>query len=149
MKQRQSGLSLIQLMLVLALIGIVVAMIVPHVKARWARNQTSEAYDVLTHAKLTVAQYQAQQHVLPADAKVAGIPAGASTYLSALTLKSEQAQGSVTISGTLQNVNNRIEGKTLALHGTFSADQKWHWHCTSTVDIAWQNYLPDVCRIPL
>ena len=57
MKNRQKGFSLIELMIVIAIVGILAAIAIPSYKTYVLKAKTADFYSFLTHAQLDVADY--------------------------------------------------------------------------------------------
>ena len=93
MKKVQQGFTLIELMIVVAIIGILAAIAIPAYQDYIARSQASEAVNLTSGLKATVADIYANQGVFTnADTGSQGIPAAASitgTKLQALLLAEE------------------------------------------------------------
>jgi type IV pilus assembly protein PilA len=67
---RQQGFSLIELMIVVAIIGILAAVAIPAYRDYVARSQVSEAVELLTGAKASLAEFYADKGRWPADASL-------------------------------------------------------------------------------
>jgi type IV pilus assembly protein PilA len=150
MKQLQKGFTLIELMIVVAIIGILAAVAIPAYQDYIARSQMSEAVSLLGAAKTPIAEYISDKGAMPAltdavstttgkyMASMAVSPAGGTTIgpTSSLTLEATMATASV---------NGAIAGKTV---GMSSADGARSWNCTSTgtTSPVSAKYLPAACR---
>ena len=76
--KRQSGFTLIELMIVVAIIGILAAIALPAYQDYTARSQVSEAMSLASGLKIQVADIYADEGALTnADSGVGGIPAAA------------------------------------------------------------------------
>ena len=79
MKKIQSGFTLIELMIVVAIIGILAAVAIPQYQNYVARTQMSEALSLASGSKVALAEYFQSNGVFPGDNATAGI--GVSTTI--------------------------------------------------------------------
>ncbi len=70
-KKAQKGFTLIELMIVIAIVGILAAIALPAYQDYIVRSKMSEAVAALAEAKTTVTEYVASNGGLPAEADVA------------------------------------------------------------------------------
>ena len=76
-KKAQKGFTLIELMIVIAIVGILAAIALPAYQDYIVRSKVSEAMVALAAAKTTVSEYVASTGNLPADSAAVGIPTDA------------------------------------------------------------------------
>ncbi len=114
MKQIQKGFTLIELMIVVAIIGILAAIAIPAYSDYTAKAQASEAFVILDGLKTTVAEQMSQ------DSTVCDISAGVLSGKAVTSTAAAVASGVCTITATFGTaVNAGISGKTVKM--TFTA----------------------------
>ena len=139
-RQMQAGFTLIELMIVVAIIGILAAIALPAYQDYVARSQMSEAMMLMGGAKTAVAENWMQTGSMPADNTEAGLSQPASISGKYV------AQVEVTTDGIVATMNTScatpIQGKTLTLTPT-NKGGSIAWLCESDADA---KYLPAACR---
>jgi type IV pilus assembly protein PilA len=143
MKQFQKGFTLIDLMIVVAIIGILAAVAIPAYQDYIARSQVSEAISLTAGGKTPLAEYYADKGIWPAAASdVMGTTSG--KYVSGISITTGAGiSGALALTATMQtsNVNSAIAGSTLILETT---DGGKSWSCTGGSITA--KYKPASCR---
>lgn len=143
MKAPPRGFTLIELMIVVAIIAVLSALAIPALQDYLIRSQVSEGLSLASTARAAVWEYASNHGELPADNNAAGLPdatAFSTQYVSEI---------SVDINGikvTYGNrVNDKITGATLVLKPSLTTnDAAVKWTCAGgTLDT---RYLPTVCR---
>lgn len=141
MKKYQQGFTLIELMIVVAIIGILAAIAIPAFQDYTIRAQASEGLSLMGGAKSAVAEIWAQRGTFPSSNASAGITASGSITGNYVT--SVAISGSGVITATFGNqANTKIAGDTLVLTPT-DADGSVTWACTTTAE---KKYVPADCR---
>ena len=86
MKQIQKGFTLIELMIVVAIVGILAAIALPAYQDYIVRSKMSETMAAIAACKTSVAEYTATKGTLPANVTLAGCSTVPSQYLASLTV---------------------------------------------------------------
>lgn len=139
--QMQKGFTLIELMIVVAIIGILAAIALPAYQDYTARSQMAEAMTLASGARTAVTEYWTSEGALPADNAAAGLAAPgdiSGNYVAQV----EVANGVITATMASAGVASGIGGETLVLTPNTS-DGSVTWACTSSADA---KYLPTSCR---
>ncbi len=143
MTGKQRGFTLIELMIVVAIIGILAAIAVPMYLDYTVRAQVSDGLSLAGAAKVTVTEYFQDRGVFPADNATAGIEAAGNIqgkYVASVTVASQ------VISIQYGNdANAQITGQTVTLTADTSAAGSVQWVCASGGVIAGK-HLPTACR---
>ena len=138
MKRRvQQGLTLIQLMIVIAIIGILAAVALPAYQDYTVRAKVSEVILAASSAKLNVAEFVNIYSVLPPLGSVS-VESQVSKYVSGVA---SAANGVIT--ATAQG-ETKITGSTVVLTPSLNANSNQvNWTCTGTIAA---KYLPTSCK---
>lgn len=158
MKTVQQGFTLIELMIVVAIIGILAAIAVPAYQDYTIRTQVTEGMNLASEAKAGVADFWANRGRLPANNTSAGVAASTSITGNYVTGVAVGNSGAITI--TFGNrANAELTGDTLGLGVARNAAKGIVWVCgnaptpTGATDAGSQpttnivnKYLPSECR---
>ncbi|HFC1775901.1 TPA: pilin, partial [Neisseria gonorrhoeae] len=131
MNTLQKGFTLIELMIVIAIVGILAAVALPAYQDYTARAQVSEAILLAEGQKSAVTEYYLNNGEWPKDNGSAGV-ASASTikgkYVESVTVE----KGVVTAKMLSSGVNKEIQGKRLSLWAK-RQDGSVKWFCGQPV----------------
>ena len=147
MKSVQKGFTLIELMIVVAIIAILAAIAIPAYQNYLIRAQVSEGAVLASASETALAEYYQNTGKFPSTAASAGLPSNAASttgkYVSGVDAVGTPGVIKATF-GTSQ-VNTAINGEVIAFsaitHGGTMA-----WSCASGATTVPSKYLPTVCR---
>ena len=141
MKAIQKGFTLIELMIVIAIIGILAVVALPAYQDYTARAQVSEALTLAEGQKSAVTEYRSDRGAWPTSNAMAGVASSISgKYVASVQVGTD---GIITATMKATGVNNDIKGKTLILVPTDN-NGSFTWTC-NTGDIE-QKFRPSTCR---
>ena len=141
--RKQQGFTLIELMIVVAIIGILAAIAIPAYQDYTIRAQVSEGLNLTGACKAAVTEYYQDQGVFPTDNATAGLEA-------ALNIKGKYTTqvavgGNGVCAATYGNeANANINGAILSMT-PFDNQGSISWECTADFENKW---LPAACRTP-
>ncbi|HEZ7842683.1 TPA: pilin [Neisseria meningitidis] len=157
MNTLQKGFTLIELMIVIAIVGILAAVALPAYQDYTARAQVSEAILLAEGQKSAVTEYYLNHGEWPANNSSAGVATSANIkgkYVQSVEVKN----GVVTATMLSTGVNKEIQGKKLSLWAKRQAGSV-KWFCGQPVtranadDVAADGtnkidtkHLPSTCR---
>ncbi|MEQ5837394.1 pilin [Marinobacter sp. NFXS9] len=145
MKRVQQGFTLIELMIVVAIIGILAAVAIPAYQDYTARAQVSEGVNLAAGLKSTISDIWANEGSLTnADSNNAGLPVATDvkgSYVSQVSV----SDGLITVTMKNSDVSSGIKGKTFQI-SPITGTGSMIWTCkkgSGSMDV---KYLPSSCR---
>ena len=137
----QKGFTLIELMIVVAIIGILAAVALPAYQDYTVRAKVSEVILAASSAKTAISEAaQVGGGVMPASM---AIDTQASKYVASVAYAQTSASiGVITVTTTAADAN--ISGKTVTMTGTVGGTGQVSWVCAPGTMNA--KYLPSSCK---
>ena len=147
MKKIQQGFTLIELMIVVAIIGILAAIAIPAYQDYTIRSQVTEGLNLAAAAKTAVSEFNQNSGDFPANNDAAGLPALATDIngnyvLSVAVARVDDTSGTITVTYG-NDAHQDLANDTLILTATEAAGSLT-WVCTGGT-VA-DNHRPSSCR---
>jgi type IV pilus assembly protein PilA len=142
MKKVQQGFTLIELMIVVAIIGILAAIAIPAYQDYTIRAQVSEGLNLSAGAKAAISEYYMDRGTFPTTNALAGLSVNttiAGNYVTSVTV----TNGIITVAYGGQ-ANTSITGATLELSPGTTAGAV-NWDCRAALILV-DKWLPAACR---
>ena len=161
MKAVQKGFTLIELMIVIAIIGILAAIAIPAYQDYTVRSQVTEGLNLAADMKATISEFYANRGAWPttlADMGMAAWTDKSGKYVSSITVT---AGGGLDIAYSGPQANAvRLAGKVLSLRPALNPNNDLVWVCgnrasptgvtaptaANNTSANFDRYLPSDCR---
>lgn len=146
MKKVQQGFTLIELMIVVAIIGILAAIAIPAYQDYTIRAQVSEGLNLVGGAKAAVTEFYQDRGVFPTDNTEAGLEVAANIkgkYVTSVGVAG--AVATVIYGGIAGDAHALITGKSITLTAVDNAGSV-SWTCSGAAGGIADKHLPAACR---
>ena len=147
--RKQGGFTLIELMIVIAILAILMAIAIPAYQDYSVRAKVSECVNAVAPHKLAVSEYAISTGTLPVTADEAGIATAdfESPYCSSLAVG---GSGELTVTANSGAIGGPAAGRAIVMVWTptlNATNQGVEWDCASTgSDANAVKFLPAECR---
>jgi type IV pilus assembly protein PilA len=141
----QKGFTLIELMIVVAIIGILAAIAIPAYQDYTVRSRVTELINAAGVCKTSVAEYYQAIGIFPADQT----KAGCSEVGTAASMPPTVATGVITVNATGTLATQLGTGTTFGytpVTGATAGSPITQWLCNTTPTNILPKYLPATCR---
>lgn len=139
-KQLQQGFTLIELMIVVAIIGILAAIAIPAYQDYIARSQASEAPSLLGGLKTPIAEYWSQKGAMPSVGDLDGTVTDGK-YVDSI---GDDGAGRYTATFKSSGVSQKLQGATIAM--VYATDTgKFTFECKGEISTK-TNIQPSSCK---
>lgn len=138
MNTMQKGFTLIELMIVVAIIGILAAIAIPAYQDYTKRTHVSEGLSLASGAKAAVTEFYSTKGTWPASNGSAGIATAASIKGNAVNSVTVGTSGIITVAMNA----TKVASGNVVLTPT-NANGSVTWRCTGTIP---SKFLPSNCR---
>jgi type IV pilus assembly protein PilA len=145
MKTMQKGFTLIELMIVIAIIGILAAIAIPAYQDYIAKSQVAEVFSLTDGMKTNIATVYGDKGYCPVNGSF-GIPAAISIsgkYVASVTLSGGAGPCLMTAAMQASGVNSNVASKTVLITAIDNGGSM-SWDCSSAN--MKQKYLPSNCK---
>lgn len=144
MKRMQQGFTLIELMIVVAIIGILAAIAIPAYQDYTVRSKITELVNQGDAKRVSVSEFFQTNGHFPANNSSAGVdPTQTTKYMSGMTYAVAGTKATLTMTVNGATVITAENGNTITLAGSGLADGSVKWICNGTVAA---KYKPSNCR---
>lgn len=137
--KKNTGFTLIELMITVAIVGILGAVALPAYQDYTIRSQVTEGLSLASGAKVAVAEYYANHGEFPGDMVSIGIVSSQGSFIQSTSV---EENGKITIIFG-NNANEKIHNSSVSLVPELTSMGNLEWKCEATIE---NKYLPTSCN---
>lgn len=138
----QKGFTLIELMIAVAIVGILSAVALPAYQDYTIRAQVTEGISLASGAKAFVAEYHSNKGDFPDATAAAEYPGATGKYVSGVAIGADGVI-TATFGG---DANSNISGEAITLTPREEANGNLSWECAAAAATMEAKYLPSSCK---
>ena len=139
---RQQGFTLIELMIVVAIIGILAAVALPAYRDYTVRAKVSEVVLAASSLRSDISEFAHIQGRMPTASDISP-RTDVSKYVASIVYADDTTASNMGVVTVTARDDPAIEGATVSMSGTIHSSGQVLWECSSTL-VA--KYLPVSCR---
>jgi len=146
MKRVSQGFTLIELMIVIAIIAILLALALPAYQDYTIRAKVGEALSVAAAAKLAVSETcQSDPNLAIAGNTTVGYPATVTaTYVASVNVQPGNCSDNPVVIEVATTNTGADTDPTMELRGEGQTEGRWQWDCVQTGGLS--QHVPSTCR---
>ena len=147
MKRVQQGFTLIELMIVVAIIGILAAVALPAYSDYIKKSKVTELISVASQPKAAIQEWVSVNQAFPSTAAKLGLETVTTKYVGAIDYATSGSTATLTVTAVSSGIGAGVDGKTVQIVATKGSTDQLTWVCgpgaTNPIDL---KYLPASCK---